>query len=264
MDQKLPWYRSVAVKSCLIAFVATHIPLLGLIALIVAFPQWLSPWGVFWAALAFTLLATVFVIGVLWKMFRPLREAADGLRGFMTEGRLALPSAASGDEVGRMVQVLVRSLAHLERSRTPLLDAGAFAVARQHSDQGAVADRGWMVLLEVDQWQALDREAGVDELLAVQKGMAAALQQALAEDELLLPWGRGRFLAILAGSGTQVHERLERLCGQLPVPRTTRLYTASAAVEPKETGARSWAAGLQRLEQKLFSMRLSGMHAQVA
>lgn len=264
MEKKLPWYRSVAVKSCLIAFVATHIPLLGLIALIVTFPQWLSPWGVFWAALVFTLLATVFVIAVMWKMFRPLREAADGLRGFMTDGRLALPSAASGDEVGRMVQVLVRSLAHLERSRAPLLDAGAFAVAQQHPGEGTVADRGWMCLLEVDQWQTLDREGRVDELLAVQKGMAAALESALKPDEVLLPWGRGRFLAILGGTGSQVMDRLETICGQLPVQRTSQLYTASAAVEPKETGARSWAAGLQRLEQKLFSMRLSGLHAQVA
>lgn len=264
MDTRLPWYRSVAVKSCLIAFVATHIPLLGLIALIVAFPEWLSPWGVFGVALVFTLLATAFVIGVLWHMFRPLREAADGLRGFMTDGRLFASSAGGGDEVGRMVQVLVRSLAHLERARAPLLDAGAFAVARQHPGEGAIVERGWMVLLEVDQWQSLDREGRVDELLAVQKGLAAALEQTVRPDEVLILWGRGRYLAILAGSGSQVAGRLEAICAQLPVQRTSQLYTASAAIEPKETGPRSWAAGLQRLEHKLFSMRLSGLHAQVA
>lgn len=131
MNTKLPWYRSVAVKSCLIAFVATHIPLLGLIGLIVISPAALSPWGVFIAALIFTLLATAFVIGVLWRMFRPLREAADGLQTFMTEGKLFAPSAGSGDEVGRMVQVLVRSLAHLDRGRAPLLQAGATAIAQR-------------------------------------------------------------------------------------------------------------------------------------
>lgn len=264
MDKALPWYRSVAVKSCLIAFVATHIPLLGLIAVIVLHPDWLSPWGVFLVALVFTLLATAFVIGVLWQMFRPLREAADGLRGFMTEGRLFASSTAAGDEVGRLVQVLVRALAHLERSRAPLLDAGAFAVAREHSDQGPVAQRGWMVLLEVDQWQDLDREGRVDELVDVQKGMAKALESELAAEEILLPWGRGRFLALLAGSGAEVAQRLERICEQLPVPRTSRLYTASAVMEPKETGARSWAAGLQVLENKLFALRLGGLHARVA
>lgn len=263
MNPKLPWYRSVAVKSCLIAFVATHIPLLGLIALIVLFPERLSPWGVFLVALLFTLLATGFVITVLWRMFRPLREAADGLQRFMTEGRLFAASAAGGDEVGRLVQVLVRSLAHLERGRSGLLDAGALAVAQQQIQAGGLPPRGWMVLLEVDQWQALDRDGDVDELLAVQRGMEEALRAALSPREVLLPWGRGRFLAVLVGSGAEVFERLERLCTGLPA-KTERLYTASAAVEPKETGPRSWAAGLQRLEHKLFALRQRGLDAQVA
>lgn len=262
MDEPIPWYRSVAVKSCLIAFVATHIPLLGLIALIVLSPESLSPWGVFLAALVFTLAATAFVIGVLWRMFQPLREAADGLQGFMTEGRLFTPSAGSTDEVGRMVQVLVRSLAHLERGRAPLLDAGAFAMSH-HQPVGA-DNRGWMVLVEVDQWQALDREGRVDELVQVQKGLARAFEGSLGPDEMLLPWGRGRVLAVLSGQGADVFERLERLCGQLPIQRTGKLYTATAAVEPREAGARSWAAGLQRLENKLFALRLRGLQAQVA
>ncbi|RYF04093.1 MAG: hypothetical protein EOO78_05365 [Oxalobacteraceae bacterium] len=261
MQQALPWYRSVAVKSCLIAFVATHIPLLGLIAMIVLSPQALSPWGVFLVALLFTLLATAFVIGVLWRMFRPLREAADGLQGFMTDGRLFVPSAAGSDEVGRMVQVLVRALAHLERGRAPLLDAGAFAMSSQ---MAGTEQRGWMVLMEVDQWQALDREGRLDELVQVQKGMAQALEGQLGPDEMMLPWGRGRVLAVLSGRGADVFDRLERLCEQLPIPRTSKLYTATAAVEPREAGPRSWAAGLQRLENKLFALRLRGLQAQVA
>jgi hypothetical protein len=257
----LPWYRSVAVKSCLIAFVATHIPLLALIVMIVLFPQALSPWGVFGVALVFTLLATLLVITVLWRMFRPLRDAADGLQRFMTEGRMFAPAAGSGDEVGRMVQVLVRSLAHLERARTPLLNAGAQAVLQQQAQTGQA--RGWMVLLEVDQWEELDRHAEVEEMLEVQRAMARALVEAVGADEIILPWGRGRFLAVLKGSGTSVFERIERLCLGLPVARAERLYTATAAVEPKESGTRSWAAGLQRLEQKMFALRTSGRQAQV-
>jgi hypothetical protein len=118
----LPWYRSVAVKSCLVAFVATHIPLLALIVMIVLFPQALSPWGVFGVALVFTLLATLLATLLV-------------------------------------ITVLVRSLAHLERARTPLLNAGAQAVLQQQA-QTAPA-RGWMVLPEVDQWEEPDRHAEV-------------------------------------------------------------------------------------------------------
>jgi hypothetical protein len=262
MEKALPWYRSVAVKSCLIAFVATHIPLLGLIGVIVLRPDWLSPWGVFFASLVFTLFATAVVIAVLWRMFRPLRLAADGLFAYMSEGRLFSASAASGDEVGRMVQVLVRALAHLDRARAPLLNAGAQAVAQQEA--AAATPRGWMVLLEVDQWEDLDRHGDVTEMLEVQKAMAQALMEAIGTDEVALPWGRGRFLALLRGSGSAAIERMDRVCRGLPVARAERLYTATAAFEPKEAGTRSWAAGLQTLENKLFALRARGMQAQVA
>ena len=52
---------------------------------------------------------------VLWRLFRPLRLAADGLLGFMLRGESVHVHAAAQDEVGRLVRVLVKSLAHLER-----------------------------------------------------------------------------------------------------------------------------------------------------
>lgn len=260
MNAPMPWYRSVAVKSCLIAFVATHIPLLGLIAMIVLYPQWLSPWGVFGVALVFTLIATAIVIAVLWQMFRPLRQAADGLKVFMTEGRLFAPSGGGRDEVGRLVQTLVRSLAHLERGRAPLLDAGAFALASR-GDIDGLPPRAWLALVEVDQWESLDREGRPKDLVAVQKGLSAALEGVLSGEEMLLSWGRGRCLAMMFGSGSDVLVRLERACAALPAQVGGASYSASAVVEPRESGPRSWAAGLQRLEQKLFTQ---GLQAHVA
>jgi hypothetical protein len=264
MNTSTPWHRSIAVKSCLIAFVATHIPLLGLIAVIVLRPDWLSPWGIFLAALVFTLVATAIVIGVLWKMFRPLRDAADGLRVFMSEGRLFAPTGGGRDEVGRLVQTLVRSLAHLERGRAALLDAGAFALATHGEASGPMPQRGWLALVEVDQWEELDREGRPKDLAAVQKAMTATLQQVLADEELLMPWGRGRCLAMLVGSGAEVVERLEKACRRVTVSGAEDHLTASAVVMPAEAGPRSWAAGLQRLENKLFALRLQGAQAQVA
>lgn len=118
--------------------------------------------------------------------------------------------------------------------------------------------------MEIDQWQVLDREGRVEDLAQVQKVLGDTLQAALQPGEVLLPWGRGRFLAILSGAGADVFDRMERVCGSLPIARADGAYTASAVVEPKKSGARSWAAGLQSLENKLFALRLRGMQAQVA
>jgi len=55
------------------------------------------------------------------------------LRDYMLHGQPLRMDNASGDEVGRLVQVLVLALAHLDRSRAPLLHAGALALERKTS-----------------------------------------------------------------------------------------------------------------------------------
>ncbi|WNO05030.1 hypothetical protein [Rhodoferax mekongensis] len=121
----MSWFQSVAVRSFLIAFVATHIPLLCLIALVTLKPAWLTPVGVLAATLVATLLATTLVLLVLWRMFRPLRDAADGLQALMTKGIPLRLRAGGEDEIARLVRVLTQALAHMDRSRLPLLQSGA-------------------------------------------------------------------------------------------------------------------------------------------
>jgi len=102
----LHWRQSFAVKSFAIAFVATHIPLIALIAMVVLRPGWLAPEGVLAAALVATVAAAVLVIALLWRLLYSLRQAADGLRDYMLRGQPLRMDTASGDEVGRRVQVL--------------------------------------------------------------------------------------------------------------------------------------------------------------
>jgi hypothetical protein len=258
------WYHSVAVKSCAIAFVATHIPLLGLIAFLVARPDALSPLNVFLLALAFTLLATAFVVGVLWNMFQPLRQAADGLNDYMTRGQVMRLSAAGEDEVARLVQVLVRALAHLDRGRTALLQGTAATVndlAREAGVQEA-NNRRWYALIEVDQWELLDRESSVEHMLQVHEALGEALDQLLWPGEMVLPWGRGRFLAILGGAGADVIDRLRPVCKRIPMEHGE--YTATAAIDAHSLSTRASPAALQRLDHKLFYLRTEGRQAVVA
>ncbi len=256
------WYQSVAVKSCGIAFIATHIPLLGLLAVIVLKPDWISPWGVFGVALVLTLAATAFVVSILWRMFEPLRSAADGLNGFMTQGlRFQNATAGGSDEIGRMVGVLVRALAHLDRSRTPLFMNSALAVKNAVPRDGKRAAR-WFALVEVDQWEALDSGSNLPEMMEVHRAMGRAIEGVLQPGEFSLAWGRGRFLVELNGMGTDTIERLEPLCRH--VEADGKDYTASAVLEAEDQGSRSRAAALQRLEHKLFAVRLAGGHAAVA
>lgn len=261
MQTSTRWYQSIAVKSCLIAFIATHIPLLGLLAVIVLKPGWISPWGVFGVALVLTLAATVLVLAVLWRMFAPLRLAADGLNGFMTQG-LRFQNATSGgtDEIGRLMGVLVRSLAHLDRSRTQMFINSAAAVRNAVPREGRREDR-WFALFEVDQWEELDKGSDLAQMMEVHRVIGRAIDQVLRPGEFSLAWGRGRFLVELDGQGGRTVERLEPACRQVVVQGTP--YTASAVLEPGNQGSLSRAAALQRLEHKLFAWRQAGRQAAV-
>lgn len=264
MKKPLRWYNSIAVKSCPIAFVATHIPL---IAVIVLQPGWLSPLGVFLTALAFTLAATALVIAMLWRMFQPLRAAADGLNGFMSRGLAFSGTPASSDEIGRLLGVLVQSLAHLDRGRSPLLYSGAMALDQASAeagpgDSGPSGSRQWFALLEIDQWQTLDREGRFEEMLHILESAQQAVEERLAAGEYTVPWGRGRLLASLAGSGADASERLSGVCGNILAGGA--IYTATAVMEPQMNETRARAAALQRLEQKLFAARMDGLQAAVA
>jgi len=262
-NTRLHWSRSVAVKSFAIAFVATHVPLLALIALVVLRPDWLSPVSVLLAALGATLLAAILVIAALWRLFRPLRLAADGLRSFMTRGQPLRLSAGAQDEVGRLVQVLVLALAHLDRQRAPLLQAGALVLQRKSMVFEPDGAGQSLVLVEIDQWQALDQSANILRMQDVQIAMNRMLATVVHKGEAVLPWGRGRFLLALDVPTTDAFDRLEVVSGGFQVGDLPERFTCSAAVEPRSPDTGVWAATLQRLEHKLFTLRLEGRAAAV-
>jgi membrane protein implicated in regulation of membrane protease activity len=122
------WYQSIAVKSFMVAFVATHVPLLSLIALVVMAPEWLTPLGVLAAAMGATLLAAVLVALMLRRFFAPLRLAADSLKEYTRRGLVPRLQSGWQDEIGRLFNVMVHALAHLDRSRASLLRAAGVAL----------------------------------------------------------------------------------------------------------------------------------------
>lgn len=253
----MKWYRSVAVKSFLIAFVATHVPLLALLALVTLHPAWLTPVGVLLAALVATLLATAVLITVLWRLFRPLRQAADGLLGFMTRGAPVQMGVGAQDEIGRLVGLLVQSLAHLDRGKAPLLRSGATALAASAGPGGGRVLR-CMALVELVQWDALDAAGDVIRMAKLQNALQRQISDALSPAETVLPWGRGRVLALLEGTEAEALNRLQRSCAHLALPADQESYRTRMVIDARDSaGQQGWANAMQRLEQRLFEARLA-------
>lgn len=259
------WHRSVAVRTFLFAFVATHVPLLLLVALLVHHPELMPPAHMLLLTLAATLLATAFVMAVLWRQFRPLREAADGLRDFMLKGEPLRLTPGANNEVGRLLRILVLAFAHLDRSRAPLLHAGGLVLLEraQRRGPGASSAPRTMALVEADQWQQVEESGDLDGMVELQATLNRALSEDLRPGEILLPWGRGRYLLMIDGRGSDVAERLYALNRGHIVSCLREPLTFTAAVEGRGSTATSWASSLQRLEHKLFSMRLEGWRADI-
>ena len=260
------WTQSIAVKSFAVAFVATHIPLLVLVAVVTLQPQWFTPLGVLLVALCATLLATALVIAVLWRMFAPLRAAADGLEGYMAQGATLQLSPGADDEVGRLLRVLTRALAHWDRGRAPLLYSGGQDLQRRSAlAQEMGGERlHTLVLLELDQWAALDADGDLEHLEGVHAVLLERLAALTTHGELLLPWGRGRFLLAVATRHADSFERATAWCQPFSMAGEAQPYHCSAVLEARSGSALGWASALQRLEQKLYTLRQQGGVMQVA
>ena len=262
----MPWFQSVAVRSFLIAFVATHIPLLCLIALVTLKPDWLTPLGVLVATLVATLFATALVLVVMWRMFRPLREAADGLHALMARGIPLRLRVRGEDEIARLIRVLTQSLAHLDRSRLPLLQSGA----KQLENRAAtLRHRGGerlqkLVLFEIDGWAELCAESDLEYLEELQMALAEHLHEALQPTELLMPWGQGRVLLALAPAHGDTYARVSAMCQPFVMQGDVRRFHCSAVIESRSGTSVGSASALQRLEQKLYALRQQSLPMQVA
>lgn len=267
LEAALPfaWHRSVAVRTFLFAFVATHVPLLLLVSLLLLHPDLMSPLHVLLLTLVTALLSTAFVMACLWRQFRPLRQAADALRDFMLKGDPLRVRPGANDEVGRLVRMLVMAFAHLERSRAPLLQAGGLALLdrAQRGGDGAQPTARTMALVEADAWQQVEESGDLDGMMELQTALNRALSHDLREGEILLPWGRGRYLLMMDGRGSDAVERLSEVNGGMVLSCIKQPLTFTAAVEGRSAHITSWAATLQRLERKLFSMRLEGRRGDI-
>jgi hypothetical protein len=100
-------------------------------------------------------------------------------------------------------------------------------------------------------------------MMEVQTAMARMLNHQMQAGEVMLPWGRGRYLVILNEPPSGMEGRLWPLLRGFRAGPTGTPYSCSVAMEP-HGAARSWPASLQRLDHKLFALRSEGRTACVA
>lgn len=252
------WRHSMALKCFLVAFIATHVPLFAVIGVVTLRPDWLTPWGVFGVTLVATLVATALVLAVLWRLFRPLRRAADGLMGFMAHGEsFRLEAGSAQDEVARLVRILVLALAHLDRGRAALLKAGTAEIARARVSRGAAQPLAAqnVALVEVGDWDAVETAGNVRYMHDVQDTLLRLTMTSVPQDAIVMPWGRGRVLVILSADAALARKAIDSLPAHFYCSSRPARHAVHVVVEPCSGGPLGWTAALQRLEHRVFALR---------
>jgi len=102
-------------KFLFIAFLGIHIPLLGLIGLIILHSQNIPPLYVFVTALIFTLLATAITLYILNSLLYPLKQSKKTLEDFLSNRTLPALPLNYTDEAGILMQNIYLALTELER-----------------------------------------------------------------------------------------------------------------------------------------------------
>lgn len=252
------WKHSLALKLFGVVFLAMHVPLLCLIAVVTFRQDLLTPGGVLALATLATLVATGAVLHTMWRFLRPLRAAADGLQAYMKHGTaLQLDEAGGTDEVARLLRLLVQALGHLDRARAPLLRSSAIAlrseVGAARALQGGTIHT--VILAEVDEWAAIEAARDVRLLDEVQQALARRLRERAPPEATVLPWGRGRCLLVLPAAHRDRAALLRDLASTLHVPSQAAGFQLSVVHADCGNEASGWSAALQRLDQRMFALR---------
>lgn len=106
--------KSYALKFLFVAFVGTHIPLLGILAAAVFSPDFLSPGQLLITALGLTLIAAGFTLVALNALLRPVMASASALTEYYRSRKLPNLPINHTDEAGILMNRLQKTLAKLE------------------------------------------------------------------------------------------------------------------------------------------------------
>ncbi|WP_306353200.1 sensor histidine kinase [Flavobacterium sp. '19STA2R22 D10 B1'] len=107
--------RSYSLKFLFVAFVGIHLPLIGLIALLVFNKEYFTPLYSILVALLFTLIAAFCTLFVLHKLLEPLRQAKGALNNYLTKEELPNLPTHFQDEVGLLLKDLQSTLTQLHQ-----------------------------------------------------------------------------------------------------------------------------------------------------
>lgn len=222
---RLAWPRSYLGKVFLIAFLATHIPLLTLICFFYFGPAVASKLSIFVLILLATLIGTILVIFALHEMLKPVLLAARALNQYLYDGEILQLPTNYRDEVGSLLSNAAYALQTIEQRRIRLEQIAsedyltglqnrqtADQRLQQNLSQAAQNQQSFCVaLIDVDYLQRMNDTYGheIGDRILIKLGQY--LKRAFRNENWVARWSGQQFLLVLFSNARNAQTVLEQI-----------------------------------------------------
>lgn len=241
--ERLGWPRSYIGKVFLIAFVATHIPLMTLIGYLIFAPaDDISKLEVLGLAVLATLIGTTLIFWALHQMLKPILLAKSILSVYFKHGQVLRLHTRFQDEVGLLLNNVADAIQIFEQNRimlekfatedflTGLPNRRAADIQLQQSLNLALRNQMplCIALLDIDYFKQVNDSYGHAVGDQVLTELSKCLKQRSRGGDWVARWGGEEFLLVLFADKHGCHSALERIREQLA---NLRVVSAGTSIQ---------------------------------
>jgi len=274
--ERLGWPHSYLGKVFLIAFIATHLPLLSLFGYLVFGPANLSKLVIFWLVLLTTFVDAVLSLWALQQLLKPMLLTTRALNLYLNEGQIVQLPTQFQDEAGKLMSNVAYAVQTFERRQRTLEQLASEDFLTRLPNRRAADDRLQqslrlaardrlplcIALMDIDQFKQINDQYGHavgDQVLA---RLSQELKTILRGSDWAARWGGEEFLLVLFSNVEGTQTALERVRAGLArltiaTDRTIIKFTVSIGFTKAHAGDRPQTS-VERADQALYQAKQAG------